>query len=279
MTAVQPRAPQGGTNDRDRLVAQGTAIMKAAEERQNELGALVPRGYESTYFIASLRLYLNARRDILGCTPQSIAQALVRVAQTGLELGVSCDILPFGDRGRNIATFNARTNGLTELMLKAGVRSVNAKAVREGDTFKFELGTPSWVRHVTADRGRGAITHAWCSVETRQGSFQIVVMNREEIDALRKAYSKSWWQKDGNVIPLEDIEWYAVKTVIRQAAKYAPKNPKLAAAMQWDAQALDELETGSEVLPPVDSTPLPPGAMAGEGAAAAAGEDDGELPF
>lgn len=237
-----------GTSPEDRKQAQ-LRIFTALEDQQEQMIALAPKGYEADYFFASLKLYCAANPRLLDCHPVSVAQAMLRVAQTGLELGVSCDILPFesGKGGPARAQFNPRTNGLVELMLKAGVRSVNFGVVRAGDEFRFVQGAPPTVHHVPAERDRGAILRAWSAIETKLGSFQITVMNREEIDAIRRQFSKSWWQKSGEVIPLEDIPWYAAKTVLRQGAKYAPKSPRLAAALRYDPAEEVEIEHVSPV--------------------------------
>ena len=221
-----------------------TSIMKAVETRQHEMMALAPKGYDAEYFLSSLRLYFATNPKLLECYPVSVATAMLRVAQTGLELGVSCDILPFEAKGSGSprAQFNPRTSGLVELMLKAGVRSVNYNVVREGDEFDYCLGAPPSVKHKPALKDRGLVIAAWSAVETKLGSFQITVMTRDEIDGIRRQYSKSWWQKHGSVIPLEDIPWYAAKTVLRQGAKYAPKNPRLAAALRFDADEIEDAE-------------------------------------
>lgn len=219
-------------------------IMREVESRQQEMEALAPKGYTADYFYASLRLYFASSPKLLTCSAVSVARAMLRVAQTGLELGVSCDILPFESRrgGAPAAQFNPRTCGLVELMLKAGVRSVNYAVVREGDFFEYTLGAPPSIQHRPLMPNKGLILAAWSSIETKHGSYQIVVMSKDDIDGIRKAYSQNW--KSGD---LEDIPWYAAKTVLRQGAKYAPKNPRLAAALRFDEDA--PLDPAQEVSP------------------------------
>ena len=77
------------------------------------------------------------------------------------------DILTFKTKkGGMRAQFNARTTGLVELMLKAGVRSVNHNVIRANDWYEFELGSPAWVKHRPALTNRGNVIAAWSSMPT-----------------------------------------------------------------------------------------------------------------
>lgn len=203
-----------------------TAITDVVERYTDEIAKLAPRGVHPAHYLASLRLYMASHSEVRKCTPMSVAQSILRVAQTGLELGVTCDILPF----KGVGQFSPRYNGIIELALGAGVRTINADVVRAGDYFEWEKGTHFKLRH-RHDAERGApITHAYAIAETKPGSFVFEVMARHEIDEVRLKFSKQW--KNGN---LDDIPWYAKKTVVRRLSPYLPKNPRLAAALAFAA--------------------------------------------
>lgn len=198
-------------------------ILGTVKQYSEEISKLAPRGYEAAHFIASLRLYMAQNPKILDCTPTSIVQGMLRVAQTGLQLGVSCDLLPFG----KTCQFSPRYSGIIELALSAGVRSINADVVREGDFFAYEKGTAFFLKHRKDGKHTNPITHAYAIAEIKQGSFVFDVLERDEIDQLRVEYSKSW--KNGS---LDAIPWYAKKTAVRKLSPYLPKNARLAAALQ-----------------------------------------------
>lgn len=223
MTAVatQDRSPRG-------------VILSTVEGYAEQIGQLAPRGVGPGFYLASLRLYLAQNEKVLDCTPVSIAKGILRVAQTGLTLGESCDLLPFGKE----CQFNPRYNGIIELALAAGVRTISANVVREGDKFEFEYGTNPHITHVPLAKSSAPITHAYAIAQIKMNSFVFEVATREDIDALRKRYSKSWKNQS-----LDDIPWYARKTMVRKLAPYMPKNARLAAALQFAAES-DEVPAG-----------------------------------
>ncbi len=197
--------------------------MATVERYGDEIAKLAPRGVAADYYVASLRLYLATNEKLLDCTPVSIAQGILRVAATGLDLGVSCDLLPFGKN----CQFNPRYNGIIELALAAGVRGIKADVVREGDRFEYEYGTPGMLSHRPMAKSKAPITHAYAVAEIKRGSFVFEVATREEIDAVRTKFSKSWAKGS-----LDEIPWYARKTMVRKLGPYLPKNPRLIAALE-----------------------------------------------
>jgi recombination protein RecT len=220
------------------------SILATVEEYAEQIGQLAPRGVEPTHYVASLRLYLANNPKVLECSPKTIAIGMLRVAQTGLELGVSCDLLPFGKD----AQFSPRYNGIIELALAAGARSVNADVVREGDFFEWEKGTSFHLRHRKEAKHGARITHAYAIAELKPGSYVFEVISRQDIDMVRTRYSKQW--KNGT---LEDIPWYAKKRAVRVLAPYLPKNPRFAAALQFAAAEEEPDEIAVSAVATIDA--------------------------
>jgi phage RecT family recombinase len=211
------------------------AILAAVEKYGAEITALAPEGADLAHYTASLRLYFAQNPKILDCTPASVAVGMLRVAQTGLELGVSCDLLPFG----KTCQFSPRYGGIVELALGAGTRSINADVVREGDDFEMEKGTKPYLRHQKTAKHGAKITGAYAIAEIRVGSYVFEYLSREEVDEIRLKYSKSWAKGS-----LDDIPWYARKTCIRRLTNYLPKNPRLAAALLYADEKPEEIPEG-----------------------------------
>jgi phage RecT family recombinase len=220
-------------------------ILDTVMQYAENIEALAPRGMLATYYVQELRLYL-AQPDkdgnpskLLDCTPASIVRGMLRVAQTGLSLGVSCDLLPF----KQNCQFSPRYNGIIELALNSGVRTINADAVYDDDLlWDFQKGTEFFVRHKRGPR-KGKLTHFWATAEIKQGSFAVVVLTRDEVEAHKAKYSKQWYK-----VPIEDCLWYGTKTAIRQLSKFVPKNPRFAAALQFDRQEEEEIPEGEYEL-------------------------------
>jgi recombination protein RecT len=223
-------SPQTALQRRDELLV---FVSKYAEEIEK----LAPRGMTADYFVASLRLYFAQNPKLLDCQALSIAQGILRVAQTGLTLGVSCDLLPFKD----VCQYSPRYTGIVELALASGTRAINLGVVREGDYFEFRKGTTMYLEHRPIGKSTAPILFGYAMAEIKQGAFVLEVMTREAIDAHRERYSRSWWKDiKGNIIPLEAVAWYAKKTPLRQMANVLPKNPRLAAALIFEKVVEDE---------------------------------------
>lgn len=222
--------------------ARDVILAEVAEKYSAQIAALAPEGMAPEHFIASLRLYMAQNPAVVECTPASVAMGVLRAAQTGLTLGVSCDLLPFG----KVCQFSPRYGGIIELALAAGANAINADVVREGDFFEYEKGTKPYLKHHRNFQGGAKITHAYAVAALRFGQCVFEVATREEIDALRLKYSKSW--KHGS---LDEIPWYAKKTMVRKLGPYLPKNPRLAAALMFaDAK---EPEDGAVDAPPPET--------------------------
>jgi phage RecT family recombinase len=234
-------APGTAVQVRDALLAEMT------ERYGEQITALAPAGSTPAHYAASLRLYLAQNDKVLKCSSKSVMVGMLRVAQTGLELGVSCDLLPFGET----CQFSPRYNGIIELALGAGTRAINADVVREGDEFDMEKGTRPHLRHRRASKGDAKILGAYAVAEIRVNSFVFEYLTRDEIDAIRQKYSKQW--KGGE---LEAIPWYARKTAVRRLSAYLPKNARLAAALLFadeKAAAAEDIPEGEAEVIDVDT--------------------------
>jgi phage RecT family recombinase len=224
-------------------IARRHELLEYITKFGGEFEKLGPRGMTADYYVASLELYFREHAQLLDCKPLSIATGMLRVAQTGLVLGVSCDLLPF----KSVCQFSPRYGGIIELALQSGVRAINTGVVREGDHFVFEKGTTLKLSHQPIAKSTAPITHAYAIAEVKQGAFSVECMTKEQIDAHRRQFSKSWWWIDpknhaSGVIPLEEIAWYGKKTCVRQLSSVLPKNPRLAAALMFEKQGEDEEE-------------------------------------
>ena len=164
--------------------------------------------------------------DLLKCSPESIALALRQCAQTGLEIGRTAHLLPYG----STCTFVPDYKGLIELATATGkVASIRVREVYEGEEFFYgETISGPDLRHTPRLSGSGGkIVGAYAIADLRFNRFKVEWMTAEEIDAIRKEKSKSW--KNG---PLTG--WYARKTVVRRLCKTLPSNAKLQQALRFD---------------------------------------------
>lgn len=221
-TAAQPRTAVA-------VADAPSPIAVALLEGRSNIEDLLPEGMALTRVIAAVKLEAIKNPQLLVCTPISLVTSVGRIAQWGLEIGVTAFLVPFKDTTRKVteAVPIAGYKGLAELMVASrAVRAVQAKAVFENDRFEYELGLIPKLQHMPESdpAKRGALKGAYCILRLAGGSDVFDYMSIEEIDAIRKQFSKQWGPDKVKDCP----PWYAKKTVIRRASELMPKNPRLA---------------------------------------------------
>lgn len=205
--------------------------------KADDYAAALPEGYTANRLITGALVAYQLNPDLQKCTPASIAVALARVAQWGLDVGDTAHLVPFGSTCTAVPGYT----GLIQLMCLAGAKKVEAFEVYEGDRFEWELGTNAHIKHqpVAGPPGR-KITHAYAIATLGRGVVQFEVMTADELEAIRQKYSKQW--KSG---PL--TYWWARKAVIRRLAKYVVRSAS--PAVQSRLQAALAQDVDAEPLP------------------------------
>ncbi len=245
-----------GTNESTAVAKQEPKGIRALLEHDSARERIEPflmPGVDYSRVIASAHYAARQNPAILECTPASIIDAVSRVLQWGLEIGLTAHLVPFNTnvgtkaapKWAKICTPIADYTGLAQLMVNSGaVRHVETRVVYEHDDFRYSYGLNSELYHVpTRDtEKRGRIVAAYCILRLPFGTSSFEVMPVEDIEEIRQNKSKQW--KSG---PLP--AWYARKTVVRQAAKLVPKNRKMAEALRVVNEDQDQ-EFGAQLDTP-----------------------------
>jgi recombination protein RecT len=202
------------------------ALLRATTDRW---APFVPKGVDPEAVVQAAYLETKKVPALLKCTPESILQAVTRIQQLNLRIGVTAYLVPFKDTksGQTTCTMVVGKDGVVELITASGVvRHVDARCFYENEPFKFVAGTETRIDHlpIADETERGALRGAYAVFRMRGGDVQAHVMTYAQIEAIRQKYSKQW--KSG-AMP----EWYMEKTVIIHGAGHLPKNPKLAASL------------------------------------------------
>lgn len=227
-------------------VSKSDGLKTSLAQYEDRYTDLLPPGYPASRLIAAALVAASKNQEILQCKPITVALALAKIAQWGLDPGYTAHLVPFNvnvakreepPRWEKHCEAIADYKGLIQLMAQAGARKVEAREVREGDHFEYALGSEQYLRH-TPQNSNGKILGAWGMVTLRYGVIQIDYMTVDDIEAIRKK-SKQWSRGE---LPY----WYARKTVLRRMSKYVPSNPRLQAALQEDDIPLGEAQAVTE---------------------------------
>lgn len=172
----------------------------------------------------------------------SLMKAVYHAASLGLMVGGPTGesaIVPY----KGEAKLLPMVRGLVTLAIRAQtVRAVTPVAVYEGDYFEVWRGTRNEIIHRPDLDAQGRaddtkIKYVYAVFQMRDGVTHFDVMNREEIERVRKSSATgerddspwaTWWGEQ------------AKKTVVKRASKMVPLSPEFRAAVELD----NRVETG-----------------------------------
>lgn len=204
--------------------------------RKQAIADVIPgKIFTADRIITLVKLAANRNRDIAACNPASVLLAVLDLARVGLEPGGALQraaLVPY----KGECTAQIMFQGMVELMLRSGlVLDVQAHVVYEGDEFRFRLGDRPEIYHVpdveSVDREALPWTHVYCVINLKGGGTIRDVMGHGAVMRI-KARSRSG--ANGKGPWSTDEAEMARKTVLKRAAKVAPKSDELAEAIEMD---------------------------------------------
>jgi recombination protein RecT len=186
---------------------------------------------------------------LLACDRQSFFNACMKAAQDGLlPDGREGAIVPFGDdddegsRRRSDgakATWMPMIAGLRKIARNSGeIDTWDVHLVYDGDQFAYELGDEPYIKHRPAPTGglHRKITHAYSVCRLKDGGLSRDVMNIDEIEDIRKAFSRA---KKGPWSNPASYGEMCKKTVARRHSKMLPKSTDLDRVLHRDDELYD----------------------------------------
>lgn len=209
-------------------------------------------------FLSNVVTSVQRLPKLMECTPDTLLNSFMTMASLKLmPSGVSGEafVLPYKNKGIMEAQFQLGYQGLVTLFYRAGVRSIAAEIVYRNDPFSYENGEVRHMPDVFSDT-RGEAIGAYVILELPMGGKVAKVMSKKEILDIAQKFSKSYGSDFSPWNEKSDPQlWMWKKTVLKQAAKLAPKNPELNRAIaedNKDSTISDRSTGGSITLPPAD---------------------------
>lgn len=195
-------------------------------------------------FISAFYAQVNRVPKLMECKPETLWQCLIYSLGTNLMPGPMAEAyyIPFAGE----AVFVPSYQGLMKLMYNSGfVTRITGHVVREHDVFSYNMATEEIFhapgRGSTKDRGQRI--GAYVIIKNIHGEIIPIFKDAEFIQGIRdrspaaRSAQSPWNSKfDSDV----DAMW--LKTVVRQAAKWVPKNSSPQGAMFSKALELDDNE-------------------------------------
>lgn len=214
-----------------------------------------------------LALAIDKTPKLADCTPLSILGCLMTCASLGLEPNTVMGhayLVPFENRRKKTveATLVVGYRGFLQLGHNSGQLAGFDAGIHYSDDehWLFRKGAKAVLEHVPGPE-KGDKLHAYAEVALANGSLIRVVWPWEKVLAHRDKYSQGYktaiqygktdnpWQTN------EDI--MAMKTMIRQLAKWMPMSSEIVRAAQVDGRQIDYAAFASMPKPTIDDLPPP----------------------
>lgn len=251
----------------DPQAAKEVAIKRIFAEQRKLLVQLFPKNGDTMLARAVSSAIMSSRatnektgkRILEAIDAEEIAEKCIACHHLGLEPGADAYLVPYGKR----ITIIKSPQGLIKLMFNAGWR-VEARAVREGDSFEHELGPDGFIRHRKAEGRRdGGVTYGYAFARHMTGGpATLDVLSRDDIESYR-AQSQ---QKNGPMWE-NNYEGAVRKTMIHRIAEYIPLPAALMSSMRAEESGAEVTDEIRELLrsmnqKPADATPSQPETVA-----------------
>lgn len=204
-------------------------------------------GPERLVRIALTTLRMNP--ELYKCTPDSFMGALFQSAQLGLEPNVEGQayIIPFNNSRKvgnewktsKEAQFQIGYKGYVELFYRhQKATSLDMQTVYENDTFEYEYGTNSYLKHRPALTDRGKPIGYYAVAKMGNGANVFKFMSVEDCMEHGKTHSKCYDKKESKFYAktpwATDPDAMCMKTVLIQLMKLLPKSIEVQRAIAAD---------------------------------------------
>lgn len=235
------------------------SIQDTIKSQWSKIEAVMPKHMSSERLYQLTISAINHEPKLMQADITTLLSCVMKCSALGLEpssvdgLGRAY-ILPYRNKKRGImeATFILGYKGMLELARRSGqIKSIEARAVYEGDQFEYEFGLHENLTHRPSGKQREKgeqPTHVYMIAHFNDGGYYMDVMTFEEVEAIRKRSAASTYGPWTS-----DYEAMAKKTVIRRAFPYLPVSIEA-----QNAAADDETSGGftAQLAPMIDSETL-----------------------
>ncbi len=241
MTVAVPNAKSALATRRENGAVATNTLADQIRKMEHQYQAAMPRGAEASQLVRDALTAVRMTPKLAECEPTSVLGALMTCAQLGLRPAVlgQAWVLPFWDnksRGYK-AQLVIGYQGYQELAHRSGkIQSLVARVVHENDTFDVDYGIADTLVHKPNLFGsRGKPIAFYAVAKYVGGGHTFLVMTLDEMLEYREKYAKQRTKENKIFGPwVDNFEGMALKTTIRQLAKFLPKSTELALALAAD---------------------------------------------
>jgi recombination protein RecT len=208
-------------------------LRDALDKAKPSLATVLPHHLTPERMVKLALVAASRNPVLLQCDTKTVLQSVMQAAQLGLDcsgaLG-SAYLVPYRDnkRGTFVCQLIPGYRGLIDLARRSGqIASIEAHVVHEQDEFEVAFGLNPVLTHKPNLRSDpGPVVLAYAVAVLRDGTKQVEVMTRAQLDGIRK---RSHAGQSGPWVT--DEEEMQRKTVVRRLCKYLPLSAEMAQAL------------------------------------------------
>lgn len=228
--------------NKDVAVDPGVKVAQYFKGLESKIAEVLPKHVSAQTLTRIAITEIRTNPKLLDCSLVSLAGAVMKSAQLGLQLGLlgHCYLVPYGTE----ATFILGYKGMIVLARRSGeIKEIYAVAVYENDEFNCEYGLHRTIKHIPKYEDRGAFKGAYMVAHFMNGGYHFEYLPVVEIEKRRKR------SKAANNGPwVTDYEEMAKKTVVRFAFDYLPVSTELLTAVHQDETTTKEIHEDGEII-------------------------------
>jgi recombination protein RecT len=208
------------------------------EARMPAIRDMLPRHMTPERVLRLMTQSFARNPTLTECTPASLMGAFMEACALGLEIDCAGQawLVPFRVKGRMTATLIPGYKGLVQLVYRSGlVSTIEARVVRDGDSFSYRYGSDRYLHHVRGDGNPGeALKAVYALAKMKDGNVEFEVLTPTDI-AHYRAFSRTAERDDGPWKTHEEDMWK--KTAVRVLVKLLPSSIEVQRLVELDEAA------------------------------------------
>jgi recombination protein RecT len=220
----------------------GTKVANYFAKLESRIAQVLPKHVSAQTLTRIAITEIRTNPKLLECSLVSLAGAVMKSAQLGLQLGMlgHAYLVPYGTE----ASFILGYKGMIELARRSGaIKEIYAVVVRHGDEFEIEYGLNRQIKHVPNLEESGELKGVYAVAHFTNGGYHFEYLPKIEIEKRRrrsKASAHGPW--------VTDYEEMAKKTVIRHIFDYLPVSVDILKAAAQDETTTKEIYEDGEII-------------------------------
>lgn len=211
-------------------------MKKLLDDNEPQIKAAIGSAIDVVHFSRVVLTEVRKNPKLAQCTQASFLGSVMMAAQLRLQFNLQqAYLVPYYNN--SIKSYECQLQigylGLIDLYYRHPLAlGIDPRIVYENDEFEVLLGTDRAVIHKITKGNRGNPIGYYATVELKNGFKTFAFASKEEIESHRNKYAQGWENpRSAWNIAFDEM---ALKTVIKNALKYIPRNIEMAQAFDYD---------------------------------------------